>query len=132
MFNLDQALGNLPYTASLRSRRAELIAANLANADTPNYQARDIDFQAALEQAIGGADGGGLMRTNARHLDLGGDADGGIEVMYRTPNQASLDQNTVDVQAERARFADNAIRYQATMRFLDSRFSGLVRAFRGD
>jgi len=135
MFNLDQALGILPHTATLRSRRAELLAANLANADTPNYQARDIDFQAALDQLMA-ADpmdaGAGLARTDARHLGIG-DADlGGIEVMFRTPVQTSFDQNSVDVQAERARFADNAMRYQATMRFLDSRFSGLVRAFRGD
>jgi len=135
MLDLDKALGMLPHTATLRSRRAELLAANLANADTPRYQARDIDFQAALEQALGGGDfaaNNGLAHTDARHF-APGDADfGGVEVLYRTPSQASLDQNSVDVQAERARFADNAMRYQATMRFLDSRFSGLIRAFRGD
>lgn len=135
MLDLDKALGALPHTAMLRSRRAELLAANLANADTPNYQARDIDFQAALDQALGGAGfdaKAGLARTDARHFALGEADLGGVEVLYRTPAQASLDQNSVDVQAERARFADNAMRYQATMRFLDSRFSGLIRAFRGD
>jgi len=135
MLDLDKALGTLPHSAMLRSRRAELIAANLANADTPHYQARDLDFQAALAQALDGGQfeaDAGLRRTDARHLALG-DADlGGVEILYRTPSQASLDQNSVDVQAERARFADNAMRYQATMRFLDSRFSGLIRAFRGD
>jgi len=135
MLDLDKALGTLPHSAMLRSRRAELIAANLANADTPHYQARDLDFQAALAQALDGGSfdaAAGLVRTDARHLALG-DADlGGAEILYRTPAQASLDQNSVDVQAERARFADNAMRYQATLRFLDSRFSGLVRAFRGD
>ncbi len=135
MLDLDKALGTLPHSAMLRSRRAELIAANLANADTPHYQARDLDFQAALAQALEGSGfdaDAGLLRTDAHHLALG-DADlGGVEILYRTPGQASLDQNSVDVQAERARFADNAMRYQATLRFLDSRFSGLVRAFRGD
>ena len=135
MLNLDNALGLLPQTASLRSRRAELIAANLANADTPNYQARDLDFQGALAQALGadGNDAGSsLARTDARHFGLGAAELGGVELMYRTPTQASFDQNSVDVQAERARFTDNAMRYQATIRFLDSRFSGLIRAFRGD
>ncbi len=130
MFNLDQALGIHPLAAQLRSQRAELLAANLANADTPNYQARDLDFQAALEQAMGAGDG--LRRTNEWHFALGDGGHGGVEILYRTPAQASFDQNSVDVQAERARFADNAVRYQATMRFLDSKFSGLVRAFRGD
>ncbi|HMM78341.1 MAG: flagellar basal body rod protein FlgB [Gammaproteobacteria bacterium] len=135
MLDLDKALGTLPHSAMLRSRRAELLAANLANADTPRYQARDLDFRAALAQALDGGQfdaDAGLLRTDAHHLALG-DADlGGVEILYRTPSQASLDQNSVDVQAERARFADNAMRYQATMRFLDSRFSGLIRAFRGD
>lgn len=130
MFNLDSALGIHPQAAMLRSHRAELLAANLANADTPNYQARDFDFRAALDNALG--DGFAMVRTDSRHLALGDGAMGDAEMMYRVPAQASLDQNTVDVQAERARFVDNAMRYQATMRFLDSRFSGLLRAFRGD
>lgn len=130
MFNLDHALGIHPLAAQLRSQRAELIAANLANADTPNYQARDIDFRAALDNALGAGDD--LTRTSERHFALGDAGHGGVEIQYRTPAQASLDQNSVDVQAERARFADNAVRYQATMRFLDSKFSGLIRAVRGD
>jgi len=131
MIDFDRHLGIHPQAAMLRSQRAEVLAANLANADTPNYQARDLDFRAALENALGTGDGFDLARTSDRHLALG-DGVGGAELMFRTPTQASLDQNTVDVQAERARFADNALRYQATMRFLDSKFSGLVKAFRGD
>ena len=131
MLDFDRHLGIHQQAAMLRSQRAEVLAANLANADTPNYQARDFDFRAALDNALGAGDGFDLARTNGQHFALG-DGVGGAELMYRTPTQASLDQNTVDVQAERARFADNALRYQATMRFLDSKFSGLLRAFRGD
>jgi flagellar basal-body rod protein FlgB len=134
MLSLDRHLGIHPQAATLRSQRAELLAANLANADTPNYQARDLDFGAVLQQALGGEGGEGgerVVRTDSRHLGLG-DGEGGAEVLYRTPTQAALDQNSVDVQAERARFADNALRYQATMRFLDSKFSGLIAAIRGE
>lgn len=133
MFNFDQALGVFPHAALLRSKRAEVLAANIANADTPGYQARDFDFNAALASAMGsGEPGGELALTHPGHLALGNEAVGGAVLQFRTPTQASLDQNTVDVQAERARFVDNAMHYQATMRFLDSRFSGLIRAFRGD
>lgn len=129
MFNLDDALGILPQTAMLRARRAEILAANLANADTPNYQARDLDFASLLNDELGTPR---LTRTSSGHLALEGEGLYGAELMYRTPQQASLDQNTVDVQAERAAFLDNAMRYQASMRLLDGRLSGLLRAFRGD
>ena len=133
MFNLDQALGVFPQAALLRSKRAEVLAANIANADTPGYQARDFDFNAALANATAaGEPAAELARTQAGHLSLGSDDLGGAFLQFRTPTQASLDQNTVDVQAERARFVDNAMHYQATMRFLDGRFSGLIRAIRGD
>ena len=133
MFNLDQALGVFPQAALLRSKRAEVLAANIANADTPGYQARDFDFTAALAAATNaGEPAAELELTQPGHISLGDDALGGAFLQFRTPTQASLDQNTVDVQAERARFVDNAMHYQATMRFLDGRFSGLIRAFRGD
>lgn len=112
-----------------RARRAEVLAANLANAETPHYQARDLDFSSMLQNEMGGAQ---LARTDFKHLALGESANFGSELMYRVPAQASLDQNTVDVQAERAAFLDNALRYQASLRFLGSQFSGLTRAFRGD
>ena len=133
MFNFDQALGVFPQAALLRSKRAEVLAANIANADTPGYQARDFDFNAALASAMGGTEGGTeLNLTQPGHIALGSESLGGAVLQFRTPTQASLDQNTVDVQAERARFVDNAMHYQATMRFLDGRFSGLIRAIRGD
>ena len=129
MFNLDQVVGTHAQAVTWRARRAEVLAANLANAETPHYQARDLDFSSMLQDEMGGAP---LARTHTKHLALGDSANFGSELMYRVPAQASLDQNTVDVQAERAAFLDNALRYQASLRFLGSQFAGLTRAFRGD
>ncbi|MBI2802774.1 MAG: flagellar basal body rod protein FlgB [Gammaproteobacteria bacterium] len=129
MLNFDGALGIHPQAVLLRARRAEILAANLANAETPHYQARDLDFSSLLSDQTGDPK---LARTNGKHLDLGDAADFGLELKYRVPSQASLDQNTVDVQAERAAFLDNAMRYQASIRFLNSSLSGLLSAFRGD
>ncbi|MGD9602595.1 MAG: flagellar basal body rod protein FlgB [Gammaproteobacteria bacterium] len=129
MRNLDQAIGIHAQTAILRAKRAEILAANLANADTPHYKARDLDFSALLSDELGGT---ALNRTNGQHLAAGEQDIGGAELLYRVPAQASLDQNTVDVQAERAAFLDNAVRYQASLRFLESKLTGLLNAFRGD
>ena len=129
MFDLNQAIGIHAQTAILRARRAEVLAANLANADTPHYQARDLDFSALLNDELGSS---ALQRSNPAHFATGDTPDGGLELRYRIPAQASLDQNTVDVQAERAAFLDNAMRYQASLRFLNSRLAGLLNAFRGE
>ena len=129
MFNLDQAIGIHAQAAVWRARRAEVLAANLANAETPHYQARDLDFSSLLRDHMEGTE---LTRTDGQHIAVGEAADFGTELMYRVPAQASLDQNTVDVQAERAAFLDNALRYQASLRFLTGNLSGLLRAFRGD
>lgn len=128
MPSFADALGIFPTTVALRARRAEVLAANIANADTPGYQARDIDFRAAL----GAADEAGrLATTHAGHLSSSAAARGG-ELQYRQPLHASLDQNTVDVQAERAAFLDNALRYQASMSFLNGKITGLKSALRGE
>ncbi len=129
MPSFEQALGIHPQAMMLRARRAELLAANLANADTPNYQARDIDFRTVLSNQ---GDAGGLTATHSSHMSGGIEDLMGAELMYRVPQQPSLDQNTVDVDAERARFVDNSMRYQASLRFLDGRFSGLKAALRGE
>lgn len=113
---------------ALRARRAEILATNLANADTPGYQARDLDFAAVL---AGAGEQGAMSVSNARHLG-GADPDFSYALRYREPLQASLDQNSVDVQAERAAFADNAMRYQASLTFLNGRIRGLLSALRGE
>lgn len=129
MPSLDQALGIHPQAMMLRARRAEVLAANLANADTPNYRAVDIDFGNVLA-AQGDADN--LTTTHQGHFGIGSAQLLGAELKYRLPTQPSLDQNTVDVAAERARFVDNSMRYQASLRFLDGKFSGLKAALRGE
>ncbi|MBI4696214.1 MAG: flagellar basal body rod protein FlgB [Gammaproteobacteria bacterium] len=125
----DSAFGIHALAMEVRSKRAEVLAANIANADTPNYQARDFDFKAVLN---GMQSGTTLARSDERHLSNGNDMYFGTDLQYRMPAQGALDQNTVDVQAERAQFLDNALRYQASVRFMDSRLTSLVRAFRGE
>lgn len=109
----------------------------MANADTPNYKARDIDFAAALGRARGGELA--MTRTAANHLDSSGSTGstgigGNLEMAlrYRVPSQPSLDGNTVDGDLERGAFAENAVRYQATLQILSSRIRGLLTAIRGE
>jgi flagellar basal-body rod protein FlgB len=130
---IDRALGISAQALSLRARRAEVLAANLANADTPHYKARDIDFSSALAAAQKqlSANDSGLRLTRPGHIPLPGDA-GGVELLYRTPSQASLDGNSVDTQREHAAFMDNAVRYQASLGFLSGRIRTLLTAIRGE
>lgn len=108
----------------LRARRQEILAANIANADTPNFKARDIDFSQALTQALS-------KSTHARTPN--GKSDGlNDRLLYRLPEQASGDGNTVDMDRERANFADNAVRYEATLRFINGKIRGMLSAIRGD
>jgi flagellar basal-body rod protein FlgB len=131
--NLDTYLGVHATALKLRSQRTEVLAANLANADTPNYQARDIDFRSALAAASGDKQGGvQLATTNAGHIGMqGANGSGQAELKYRTPLAPALDGNTVDAQLEQAAFAENSVRYQATLTFLNSKFRGLMTAITG-
>jgi len=126
--NFDSALGSHERALYLQARRAGVLASNLANADTPGYKARDLDFKAALSSARGS--GVGLAATHPGHLrPAGADLPGG-PALYRSPTHSSLDGNTVDVQVEQAAFAQNAVQYQATLRFLSGRFKGMLNALR--
>ncbi len=138
--NLDSYLGVHAQALTLEAQRTELLAANLANADTPNYKARDIDFKAALAAAGGNsaaASGGALAlsTTNGAHLGAAG-VDGAntaidANLKYRVPMAPSLDGNTVDTQLEQAAFAENSVRYQATLTFLNARLKELMTAIVG-
>lgn len=130
-FDIDSALGIHQQALSVRSRRAEILAANLANADTPNFKARDIDFKTLLSKAQAGSHGLRLSVSHGSHLPAtaaGGDDD----LLYRTPAQPSADGNTVDTHAEHAEFMRNALRYQASLTFLNGRIRGLLTALRGE
>jgi flagellar basal-body rod protein FlgB len=132
---IDSFLGVHAQALTLESRRTELLAANLANADTPNYKARDLDFKAALAQAAipGGARTLPLQQTQAGHL--GGQASNALSgdpaERYRVPLAPALDGNTVDEQLEQAAFAANAVRYQATLTLLNGKLRSLMTAITG-
>ena len=118
----------------LANQRLELLADNVANADTPNYKARDIDFRAAMANAgQPGTLGGDLpmAATRTGHIQAGGAGPNTTNPLYRMPDQPSLDGNTVDSQKENAAIAETAVRYQATLTFLSSRIRGLRDAITG-
>lgn len=108
---LDADLAFVENALKLRAQRQAILAANLANADTPNYKARDLDFASALKGALGDATLP-LSRTSPRHLAGTATSVAAAAVRYRSAVQPSLDGNTVDPNVERAHFADNALHYQ--------------------
>ena len=129
--NLDSYLGLHADALKLQSRRMEVLADNLANADTPGYKARDIDFRAAMATA-GNQDGAvKLSTTSPGHLGSDPVSDLNTNLKYRVPLAPALDGNTVDAQQEQAAFADNTVRYQSTLTFLSSSFRALMTAITG-
>ncbi len=131
--NLDAYLGVHQAALQVQSKRMEVLADNLANVDTPNYKARDIDFRTALAAASGnsGASSMKLATTNAEHIATSPTADASAGLKYRVPLAPSLDGNTVDAQQEQAAFAENTVRYQATLTFLTTRIKNLLTAITG-
>lgn len=133
---LDSYLGVHPQALKLSAQRSEVLAANMANADTPNYKARDVDFKSALAASANSAGGMQLTTTgtgNAQHIGLthNNSGSGAAQMLYRVPLASSLDGNTVDAQVEQANFAQNAVRYQASLSFLNAKFRSLVTAITG-
>ena len=128
------ALGIHEDALNFRAQRAEVLANNIANADTPNYKARDLDFAAVLAEQSEKQGGKpfGLNRTDSQHIAADGIqlADPGLR--YRTPFHPSIDQNSVDMQQEQANYAENAVQFQASFTFLNSKFKGLIGALRGE
>lgn len=130
---LDQAFDLPTQSLKLRSFRSQLLASNIANADTPNYKAVDIDFQKELQRATTGkGDAQFAMRvTDARHLQAVSGGAYGSHVMYRDVVQPSIDGNTVNMDTERAQFAENALHYETTLRVMTSQMRSLMLAIRG-
>jgi flagellar basal-body rod protein FlgB len=133
---LTNALDFHGQALSLRSERQRLIASNIANADTPGYVARDFSFAQALRQATGpaglAAGAGAVATTNAGHI--GGRATGALSepnLLYASASQTNLDRNTVDMDRERANFADNAVKYEATLRFINGNVRTMLDAIKG-
>ena len=134
---LDRLTSSLDFhgqALSLRSERERLIAGNIANADTPGYVARDMDFSAALRQATGNMQGApALQATQPGHIGGSGSTAAAIDahLVYATPSQTNLDRNTVDMDRERASFADNSVRYEATLRFINGNVRAMLDAIKG-
>jgi flagellar basal-body rod protein FlgB len=133
---IDRMTATLDFQSAalgLQAQRAKVLASNIANADTPNYQAKDFDFAQALTQATQSAaqNSNQPARTDPAHLSTTGSGVPGPALQYRQPLQAALDGNTVDLDAERAAFAQNAVRYEATLRFLNSQIKTMLSAING-
>ena len=129
---LDDALRFHQTALNLRAYRQQVLAGNIANADTPNFKARDIDFSSTLQSALSLHPGNsGLTTTSPRHLGAGADNPAGLRVLYRTPHQPSLDGNTVDMDVERTQFADNAIHYEANLTFISGQIKTMLAAIQG-
>jgi len=127
--NFDNALGIHQYSVGVRERRAEVLASNIANADTPGFKAKDLSFKDALASATQGTSFN-LSKTSERHISGGR----GIasDVQFRVPNQPDTgDGNTVDVQTERASFMQNSMEYQASLSFLSSKIQTMRKAIKG-
>ncbi len=129
---IDKEFDFLQNALNLRAHRQQVLASNIANADTPNYKARDIDFAKELQRAQGAQAGSlNLNATSAGHMQ----ASGGTlnaQALYRVPVQPSIDGNTVDMDVERAQFADNAIHYQFVLDRISSKFKTMQSAIRGE
>lgn len=129
---IDNELGFHQRALSLRAYRQQVLASNIANADTPHYKARDLDFKASLQGAMGGRGGQlDLVRSAPRHLPAAGNAPAGARLLYRTETQSSVDGNTVDMDVERAAFAENAVQYEAGITFVNQMLRHIQSALQG-
>ncbi|HEC59774.1 hypothetical protein LCGC14_0650000 [marine sediment metagenome] len=129
--NFDTALGIHADALRIRAQRTELLASNMANADTPNYKARDIDFRSAMKMAESGLSTN-IETTHSNHIKVANNQLASPAVQYRSTVQDSLDGNTVDEQIEQAQFMQNSVQYQASLNFLGGKFSGLLSAIKGE
>lgn len=131
MDKLDAAFRFNREALNLRAERQEVLAANIAHADTPNYKARDFDFSSRLTEAV---DRGrtsqsfAMSTTSARHIRAETQAMPDKDLLYRTPNQSSLDGNTVEMDVERINFADNALRYETNLTVLNGKIKSMLSA----
>ncbi|WP_026375652.1 flagellar basal body rod protein FlgB [Aestuariibacter salexigens] len=127
--SLDKLVGFHHKALTIRTERMEVIAGNLANANTPGYKAKDIDFQKAMASART-EQSQSLSRTHEKHF--AGRTQPGFEADYRVPDQPDTgDGNTVDAQTERNAFLDNGMRYQAGLQFLNGKIKGMKKALSG-
>jgi flagellar basal-body rod protein FlgB len=132
---LDAALRFGTEALNLRAQRQEILASNIANADTPGYQARDIDFASQLSKVMqnGRAEGSSLALkvTSSRHIEAQTNSQPSLDLMYRIPDQPAADGNTVDMDRERTQFADNSLKYQTDLTLISSQIKGMMNVLQG-
>lgn len=129
---LDSTFRFYQDAANLRAHRQQLIASNIANADTPQYKARDIDFNTALQGALTGSGSAVTLATSApSHIAPDTGTSRGAPLLYRSAVQGSVDGNTVDMDVERSQFADNAIHYEANLTFISNQIRMMQSVLQG-
>lgn len=128
--NFSNALGIHERALNLRSQRSEVLANNIANADTPGYKAKDIDFKEVLRNTSESMEN--MRTTNASHISDDYDEFGNAELKFKNPLQPSVDGNTVEVHEEKAEFLKNALQFQASFRFLNEKMKGIKAALRSE
>lgn len=131
---LEQMTGRLDFHGNalmLRSHRQQVLASNIANADTPGYIARDFDFADALKSVSGGVDVKTAAVTHANHMRLNAPSVHNPELGYTVQTQPSQDGNSVDLDQQRANFVDNSIRYESTLRFINGHVKTMLSAITG-
>tara|TARA_B100000575_G_scaffold259501_1_gene231782 strand:- start:128 stop:511 length:384 start_codon:yes stop_codon:yes gene_type:complete len=124
---LDNPLGIHEKALALRNQRLELLSANIANADTPHFKAKDLDFKRILSNE----DPSPMAATDGRHFDSG-ETSNPNGLVFRVPYSASVDGNTVELQVEQAAYGEAAADFQSTLTFLESRISGIRKSLRGE
>jgi len=129
--SMNSMFGMHENAMHLQSRRAQMLAQNLANSDTPGYKAKDIDFASALKSLSNGKGAAPLKTTKGNHIQPQGFFMG-AESLYRQPTQSSLDGNTVEPHVEMAEFTENSMRYLMTLRIMSGQVNKMKSAFRGE
>jgi flagellar basal-body rod protein FlgB len=131
--NFERAFSIYDDALIVRGKRASVLASNIANADTPNYKARDIDFQSMLKQANNQKTNSlDMVNTHRDHINLSSSSHSNLSIKYRNPLHASLDGNTVDSHVEQSKFSQNALQYQTSFTFLNSSVKGIIKALKGE
>lgn len=130
MASIEQSLSVFSQALNLRTQRHQVLASNIANADTPNYKARDFGFETAMQNAMSGRSDVGrvdMARTSAGHIARSG-AGGSADFKYRSETQSAVDGNTVDMDVERAQITENAMQYQILTQLITNKFQGIRSA----
>ena len=130
--SIDKQFGIHQHALQLRAERASVLANNIANADTPGYKARDIDFQDVLKARMGEqSESLSMQQSRSNHMNRIATPDAINGLKYRTPLHPAVDENTVDAHLEKTEFVNNSVGYQAAFQFLNGRIKSMLTAIKG-